>query len=167
MPLEDKDIFAAVCAAYRGQTMEQIMAVYERALTLNAEIEKRFALGVDADVFSAAAPAPEPEMPEPAPEPKPKRVTRRSLKFDPADAIANDRIVCCLCGWEGDVLSKGHLAKHGVTPEEYRRLCRYEADRPLVSGRRLQQMRKNMAKMAAARRAEKGAAQSPAPEEAK
>jgi predicted transcriptional regulator len=66
---------------------------------------------------------------EPAPVKKP---TRRSLKCDPATAIEHMSIRCCLCEKEGRRLSSVHLASHGITPEEYRKLCGYAPDQPLM-----------------------------------
>ncbi len=62
-----------------------------------------------------------------------KRLTRRSLKFDPDEAIQDEYIQCCLCGEKLTNLNKRHLARHHTNPEEYRRVCGYDPKQPLMS----------------------------------
>ena len=61
-----------------------------------------------------------------------KKLTKRQIKGDPATAITQTNITCCVCGKEFKRLSAAHLASHGTTPEEYRRLCGYEPNTPLM-----------------------------------
>ena len=61
-----------------------------------------------------------------------KKLTKRQIKGDPATAITQTNITCCVCGKEFKRLSVAHLASHGTTPEEYRRLCGYEPGTPLM-----------------------------------
>ncbi|MDD2967842.1 MAG: MucR family transcriptional regulator [Desulfovibrionaceae bacterium] len=61
-----------------------------------------------------------------------KKPTKRNLKCDPATAIDHMSIRCCLCEKEGRRLSSVHLASHGITPEEYRKLCGYAPEQPLM-----------------------------------
>lgn len=61
-----------------------------------------------------------------------KKLTKRQIKGDPATAITQTNITCCVCGKEFKRLSVAHLASHGATPEEYRRLCGYEPGTPLM-----------------------------------
>lgn len=146
MPLEDRDIFAAVFARYSDQPLEFVMAQYEKAKRLNAEIEKR--IGVDAftnelDVTMATSDLAAQAMAE---EPKRKRYTRRSLKFNPDEAITNDGIVCCICGEKRTVLTARHLEGHGISKEDYMKLCGYPADQKLMSRKHARQMNENVKK---------------------
>lgn len=139
MPLEDRDIFAAVFARYGDQPIELVMEQYEKAKRLNVEMEKRL---VASDVF-ASHPADPPDAADSqdAEEPaRKRRITRRSLKVRPEEAITADFVVCCLCGEERKVLTSRHLASHGVTVEEYRRLCGYDPEVKLMGKRYAKKM---------------------------
>lgn len=48
-----------------------------------------------------------------------------SLIEDPATAIQKSTILCCICGKPFKLITAAHLRQHGVTPEEYRRMCGY------------------------------------------
>ena len=61
-----------------------------------------------------------------------KKLTKRQIKHNPQEAITQTNIICCVCGKEFKRLSAAHLATHGATPEEYRRLCGYEPNQPLM-----------------------------------
>ena len=113
-------------------------------------------------------PEPEPEPVQsveeaaPAEESAFRRLTKRSLKFDPATAITDDSIICCLCGTPMQTLSAAHLRLHGTTPEAYRRLCDYEPKQPLMSKRRLETMRSTVMRAQQARKKVRMKTQSPA-----
>lgn len=138
MPLEDKDIFAAIFNKYSDQPIEFVMEQYEKAKTINSEIEKR----LDDKNQETAPPSIEIIEDVVAEEPEPKKkYTRRSLKVKPEDAITEDAIFCCICGEEHQILTDKHLSRHGITTADYKKLCRYPAAQPLMSGKRLAQSR--------------------------
>ncbi len=82
--------------------------------------------------------------------------TKRNLKVKPEQAIANDKISCCICGKEGQTLTTRHLATHnGITPEGYKKLCGYTADTALMSKNHFARMKKNVLKAQEARKKKK------------
>lgn len=68
----------------------------------------------------------------PAVEPVMKKLTKRQIKFNPQEAVSETHITCCVCGQKFKRLSAAHLATHGATPEEYRKICGYEPNQPLM-----------------------------------
>lgn len=54
------------------------------------------------------------------------------LTIDPKQAIQEDYILCAVCGKRYKIIPKGHLAWHGLTRDDYRRLCGYSSDQPLA-----------------------------------
>lgn len=138
MPLADRDIFNAICARFTDQPIEFIMEQYEKAKKMNFEIEKR--LGTEPAMDVVITPVETIDITEVTAEgemPRKKRVTRRSLVRDPATAITDDAIYCCLCGEKRQSLTAKHLARHGVSVEEYKKLCNYPANQALMSHQRL------------------------------
>lgn len=64
--------------------------------------------------------------------------------IDPAKAIKEKNIVCVECGRSFKLLTKKHLATHGLTPEEYRERCGYKKNTPLVCKSLQRERRKKM-----------------------
>ena len=50
--------------------------------------------------------------------------------LDPAKAVKENSVVCLECGKSFKVLTKKHLAAHGLTPEEYRAKYGYKKGVP-------------------------------------
>ncbi len=67
--------------------------------------------------------------------------------IDPAKAIKEKNIVCTECGKSFKLLTKKHLATHGLTPEEYRERCGYKKNTPLVCKSLQRERRKKMKDM--------------------
>lgn len=160
MALDDKDIFQAICARYADQPFEFIMAQYEKAKLMNMEIERR----TSTMCMPESSPEPEQEeMPEVVEvaevveQPARKKYTRRQLRVKPQDAITEDVIYCCICGEERQSLTAKHLAQHGITVEDYKKLCGYPANQPLMSGRRLARSKEVIARAQQARMDKKAA----------
>lgn len=147
MPLEDSEIFQGVCQMYAGEPIEQIMEKYARARKLNARIEEFGDIRQREDGCQGSCDADSPES-----QLRKKRWSRRNLKFDPATAIDEDGIVCCLCGERRSVLTRNHLAKHGISSDEYRRICGYAPDVKLMSRKRVEQMKRVVLRAQEARR---------------
>jgi hypothetical protein len=82
-----------------------------------------------------------------------KKYTKRVLKVKPFRAITKDSITCCLCGKICQNLTASHLMKeHGLTPEEYKKLCGYGSSIRLMSGKNLLRVQHAVANAQAARR---------------
>ncbi len=139
MALEDRDIFAAICSRCSDQPIEFIMEQYEKAKRINMDIEKRIDNGdtVEESPECALTAA---EIIEKVESPK-KKYTRRKLKVKPQDSITDDAIFCCICGEERQSLTQKHLACHDISVEDYKKLCGYSPDQPLMSNRRLARSR--------------------------
>lgn len=65
--------------------------------------------------------------------------------IDPQKAIKEKSICCALCGKSFKILTKKHIATHGLSPEEYREKCGYKKGQPLVC-KALQRERRNKMK---------------------
>lgn len=157
MALEDRDIFLGICNRSSDMSIEAIMAQYEKAKLLNMEIEKRIGQNLEENTEPAQE-VKEVEIDEiPVCEPPKKKYTRRSLKVKPQDSITDDLIYCCICGEGRQNLTSTHLNLHDITVEDYKKLCGYDANQPLMSNKRLARSREIIA-MAQQRRLEKKAA---------
>lgn len=69
------------------------------------------------------------------------------LVMDPAEAIGEESITCCICGKKCDNLTRAHLFEHGLSMEEYRNLCGYPSDLKLFSKRYARQQEKKSERM--------------------
>lgn len=140
MPLEDKDIFMAICNRYADQPIEFVMEQYEKAKKINLNIEKRLGadLGDSAEPTEAQTEETVEESVEEAPR---KKYTKRMLKVKPQDSITDSSIICCICGEERQCLTRRHLEQHGISVEDYKKLCGYGPDQPLMSPKRLAKSR--------------------------
>lgn len=153
MALEDRDIFLAVCERFSDKPMDYIMTQYALARKMNRLIEKDMEAEEEdicecetVEVAEEAAPA--------------KRYTKRSLRVKPQDAITDDSIFCCICGLERQTLSAKHIATHGLTVDEYKKLCGYPEDQKLMSRRQLAKSREIINKAQQARMEKKAVKES-------
>lgn len=80
-----------------------------------------------------------------APAPK-KKYTKRSLVMKPEEAIGEEQVQCCLCGRAFQNLTAKHLLSHGMTVEEYKKLCGYAPDQKLISHNLLGRLQENVQK---------------------
>ncbi|MDR1857799.1 MAG: MucR family transcriptional regulator [Desulfovibrio sp.] len=67
--------------------------------------------------------------------------------IDPKSSIRQESIICLVCGRKSRMLTKAHLAKHGLTPAEYKAKYGLKPDVNLVCKTTLKQQRERMAKM--------------------
>lgn len=67
--------------------------------------------------------------------------------IDPKKAIKEKSITCVVCGKSFKLLTKKHLASHGLTPDEYRERCGYKKGTPLVCKSLQRERRKKMQSM--------------------
>ena len=161
MALEDKDIFNAIFNKYSDQPIEFIMEQYEKAKILNMAIERRINAQAEQPVkVEEAAPAALPPVDEPLPveeekkpAPAPKKIfTKADLVFNPAEAITDNTITCCLCGKAACSLTSRHLANLGINVEEYKYLCGYPSEQKLMSRNFEAKMRRNVQRAQQARK---------------
>ena len=95
---------------------------------------------------------PMPEAAEAAPSAAPKKkFTKRSLVVRPEEAIGDDVVQCCLCGRGFQNLTAKHLLSHGISVDEYKKLCGYVPEQKLIC--------KNLLEKTAGKRAEGPAVQ--------
>ncbi len=66
---------------------------------------------------------------------------------DPKNAIREKSVICVECGKPFKVLTKRHLATHGLTPDEYRAKWGYKKDTSLVAKGLARSRRKTMQDM--------------------
>ena len=64
--------------------------------------------------------------------------------IDPRKAIKEKSITCVICGKTFKLITKKHLASHGLTTEEYREHCGYKKGTPLVCKFLQRERRKKM-----------------------
>jgi len=83
----------------------------------------------------AAGTMPVPEAEQPA------------LAVDPKKAIREASITCLECGKSFKILTKKHLAAHGITPEEYREKYGMKKGTPLACKSLQRERRKKMREM--------------------
>ncbi|MCL1889452.1 MAG: MucR family transcriptional regulator [Desulfovibrionaceae bacterium] len=67
--------------------------------------------------------------------------------IDPAKAVREKSIICAVCGRSFKLLSRKHLASHGLTPEEYREKFGYKKDTSLACKSLQRERRKKMREM--------------------
>lgn len=67
--------------------------------------------------------------------------------LDPKKAIKEKTITCLECGKSFKVITKKHLASHGLTPEEYKAKHGYKKSLPLVCKSLQRERRKKMKDM--------------------
>ena len=67
--------------------------------------------------------------------------------IDPKKAIKERSITCVICGKSFKLLTKRHLASHGITAEEYRERYGYKKGTPLTSKSLRSLRRKKMQEM--------------------
>jgi predicted transcriptional regulator len=102
-------------ASVRTMTTEEIISMVQR---------------LSSDLQSLSEGAMEPEAQEPA--------------VDPKKAIREKSVICLECGKSFKVLTKKHLASHGLTPEEYKAKWGYKKGTSLVAKSLARSRRKNM-----------------------
>lgn len=66
---------------------------------------------------------------------------------EPTKAIREKSILCCVCGKSFKILTKKHLASHGLTADEYREKFGYKKKLPLVCKSLQRERRKKMKEM--------------------
>jgi predicted transcriptional regulator len=73
--------------------------------------------------------------------------TKQEPAVDPKKAIREKSVICLECGKSFKVLTKRHLASHGLTPEEYKAKWGYKKNASLVAKALARERRKKMQDM--------------------
>ena len=90
---------------------------------------------------------PMPEAAEAAPSAAPKKkFTKRSLVVRPEEAIGDDVVQCCLCGRGFQNLTAKHLLSHGISVDEYKKLCGYVPEQKLICKNLLEKLQEHVQK---------------------
>lgn len=66
---------------------------------------------------------------------------------DPSKCVREKTISCCVCDKSFKIITKKHLASHGLTPNEYREKFGYKKGMPLVCKSLQRERRKKMKEM--------------------
>lgn len=66
---------------------------------------------------------------------------------DPTKCVREKTITCCVCGKSFKIITRKHLASHGLTPTEYREKYGYKKGMPLVCKSLQRDRRKKMKEM--------------------
>ena len=77
----------------------------------------------------------------------PAEEAEEASDIDASKAIKEKTITCVECGRSFKLLTKKHLATHGLTPEEYRSKCGYKKNTPLVCKALQRERRRKMKDM--------------------
>lgn len=72
-----------------------------------------------------------------------KKYTRRNLVAKPEEAIGKEFVECCLCSKKVQNLTARHLSSHGISMDEYKKLCGYAPDQKLICGNLMEKLQKN------------------------
>ena len=153
MPISDDVLFKTIFEKYSDRPIDEVMtlvaqakAAYNQAEKLESACISETGDGGSCECMSAETVSDESMAPEI------KRPTRRNLKFNPSEAIQDDKIICCLCCQSFTTLTSRHLKKHGTDPEHYRKLCGYSEKQFLMSNKRAAQMQETIKKAQAGRK---------------
>ena len=80
-------------------------------------------------------------------EPMPEAAeAKRSLVVRPEEAIGDDVVQCCLCGRGFQNLTAKHLLSHGISVDEYKKLCGYVPEQKLICKNLLEKLQENVQK---------------------
>jgi len=110
----------------------EIVKAQASVRTMNEDEITGMIAKVTAGIMSIEGPAPIEEQPP---------------LMDQAKAIKESSIVCLECGKSFKILTKKHLASHGLTPEEYRAKYGYKKGTPLACKSLQRERRKKMREM--------------------
>ena len=87
------------------------------------------------------------EAAEAAPSAAPKKkFTKRSLVVRPEEAIGDDVVQCCLVRPGFQNLTAKHLLSHGISVDEYKKLCGYVPEQKLICKNLLEKLQENVQK---------------------
>lgn len=161
MPIDENMLFQVIFAKSENKPIEQIMQEVVRAKYAYDKAEKELETAgmTSKPQVIEAAPEPEEQMEPRETVAQLRRLTRRSLKYDPDLAIGDQTITCCLCGAELKSISATHLRMHNTTPEAYRKACGYDPSRPLMANEYYKKMQATIAHAQKSRKVRKAATQ--------
>jgi predicted transcriptional regulator len=79
--------------------------------------------------------------------PRLKKKKPRSRQWTPKKAFREKALICLECGKKFKVLSKKHLAQHGLTPEEYKEKWGFKKTQSQVTKELARQRKQKMQEM--------------------
>lgn len=138
MPITDEALLKMMFDKHEGQPIEFIMEEYGKAKRRYLEIEQELAQGTPTKMIEVER-VEEPKKLEQGDkavskkERVEKHYTKDDLVSDPAEAIHDDYIVCCLCNKHFNTLGNHISSKHQIWSESYKKLCGYPSDLLLMS----------------------------------
>ena len=146
--ISDAELLKLVMERYPEQPstfiIEQFTALKAGLIQAN---NKLAVMGMEETVAEPVAleepvePAAEPA--EPAPK---KKFTKRNLVVHPEEAVSETSVQCCLCGRVFQNLTAKHLLSHGISVEEYKKLCGYAPEQKLICRNLLEKLQENVQK---------------------
>lgn len=80
-----------------------------------------------------------------------KKKYQHHLVMSPEKTINFDIVQCCLCGQKFQSLTTNHLLSHGISVDEYKKLCGYAPKQKLICGNLLKKLWENAQKARRAR----------------
>ena len=80
------------------------------------------------------------------PETPKKKFTKRNLVAKPEEVITAESVQCCLCGKTFQNLTAKHLLTHGISVDEYKKLCGYPSEQKLICSNLLEKLQENVQK---------------------
>jgi predicted transcriptional regulator len=95
----------------------------------------------------------------PMPQDAQAQAPERKPACSPKRSIRDDVVICLECGRRTSSLTRNHLAKHGLTPEEYKAKWGLKPNQHLVSRQALAKQRELVKRMTDAQAAKRAAAQ--------
>mgnify|MGYP000407738853 CR=1 FL=1 len=75
-----------------------------------------------------------------------KKFTKRNLVAKPEEAITAESVQCCICGKTFQNLTAKHLLTHGISVDEYKKLCGYTPEQKLICSNLLEKLQENVQK---------------------
>lgn len=139
--MEELELMTAIIESNPGISIDDAWKMYSELVTRVHKLNSQLKLGEPVSLTEDTAEAHAPEEPK---APKGHGYTRRSLKVKPEEAVRKDKIFCCICGKGMSSINSRHLASHGVTKEDYVKLCGYPSDQVLMSLDHLAKMKANV-----------------------
>ena len=160
MPAVNDTILLELAKMYPGSSPEALADAYNRLMMAKKIIES----GTKPTYDVTPKPLPADNKVIDPNDPEICGYKRSELKVKPKGSIKDDKIICCICGYEYDKSLKNHLLKkHKLTDKEYRELCGFSKDTKLYPktyadkfSERLEKARTNRAKNLADKKGDDG-----------
>ena len=145
--INDAELLKLVMDRYPEQTapfiLEQFTIFKAGLIQANTKLA---AMGVEEKPIDAVDTAPSELSHTPEVQAPKKKFTKRNLVAKPEEAITAESVQCCICGKTFQNLTAKHLLTHGITVEEYKKLCGYAPEQRLICSNLLEKLQENVQK---------------------